>query len=155
MPVWATAGSAAKCSACAELGAVAIDYKMQARFDTDFKFACDMVVQHRHSLQSTREECLGRVRELSRRLAPVHYAMLRSSFYSPSQSPPPTQENTHTHNLAHTCTTQGLYFLGYEFTKSMLPSASWSSFVAGVCAQLWGSIAWVPMDVIKERLQVG
>ena len=56
--------------------------------------------------------------------------------------------------LAAAAPAQGLYFVGYESSKSMLPKTPWSSFVAGVCAQLCGSVAWVPMDVVKERLQV-
>lgn len=36
----------------------------------------------------------------------------------------------------------------------MLPGNAAGSFAAGVGAQLCGSVAWVPMDVVKERLQV-
>ena len=49
---------------------------------------------------------------------------------------------------------QALYFAGYEVFKSVLPASSLSSFAAGVGAQLCGSVAWVPMDVVKERLQI-
>lgn len=51
---------------------------------------------------------------------------------------------------------QGLYFAGYETVKSAVGdgSSTLGNFFAGVCAQLCGSLAWVPMDVIKERLQV-
>lgn len=43
---------------------------------------------------------------------------------------------------------------GLEASKAALPEHPASSFVAGVGAQLCGSVAWVPMDVVKERLQV-
>mmetsp|Transcript_104087 Transcript_104087/g.315941 ORF Transcript_104087/g.315941 Transcript_104087/m.315941 type:complete len:294 (+) Transcript_104087:84-965(+) len=51
---------------------------------------------------------------------------------------------------------QGLYFGGYESAKALLGAgqSGVGNFAAGVCAQLCGSICWVPMDVIKERLQV-
>mmetsp|Transcript_65616 Transcript_65616/g.182507 ORF Transcript_65616/g.182507 Transcript_65616/m.182507 type:complete len:293 (+) Transcript_65616:62-940(+) len=51
---------------------------------------------------------------------------------------------------------QGLYFGGYEAAKTLLGGgcSGVGNFAAGVCAQLCGSVAWVPMDVIKERLQV-
>lgn len=51
---------------------------------------------------------------------------------------------------------QGLYFGGYETAKTYLGGgqSGAGNFAAGICAQLGGSIAWVPMDVIKERLQV-
>lgn len=46
---------------------------------------------------------------------------------------------------------QGLYFLGYESAKRQFGGGG---FAPGVCAQLCGSLCWVPMDVVKERLQV-
>lgn len=51
---------------------------------------------------------------------------------------------------------QGLYFGGYELAKGFLGGgkSETGNFAAGVCAQLFGSLCWVPMDVIKERLQV-
>lgn len=51
---------------------------------------------------------------------------------------------------------QGLYFGGYETAKGFLGGgqSGAGNFAAGICAQLCGSLAWVPMDVIKERLQV-
>lgn len=51
---------------------------------------------------------------------------------------------------------QGLYFGGYEAAKGVLGSgqSTAGNFAAGVCAQFCGSLAWVPMDVVKERLQV-
>ncbi len=57
--------------------------------------------------------------------------------------------------LAGAAPGQALYFLGYEAAKSVLPpDNSVASFACGFLAQLFGSIAWVPMDVVKERLQV-
>eukprot|EP00928_Gymnodinium_smaydae_P046314 TRINITY_DN3084_c0_g2_i2.p1 TRINITY_DN3084_c0_g2~~TRINITY_DN3084_c0_g2_i2.p1 ORF type:complete len:292 (-),score=47.33 TRINITY_DN3084_c0_g2_i2:115-990(-) len=51
---------------------------------------------------------------------------------------------------------QGLYFCGYEAAKKHCGggSSSAGNFVAGLCAQLCGSLCWVPVDVVKERLQV-
>ncbi|CAK9003769.1 unnamed protein product [Durusdinium trenchii] len=51
---------------------------------------------------------------------------------------------------------QGLYFGGYETAKRFLGGgqSGIGNFSAGIFAQLCGSLAWVPMDVIKERLQV-
>jgi len=51
---------------------------------------------------------------------------------------------------------QGLYFGGYETAKGFLGGgqSGVGNFAAGIFAQLCGSLAWVPMDVIKERLQV-
>lgn len=51
---------------------------------------------------------------------------------------------------------QGLYFGGYETAKTFLGGgqSGVGNFASGICAQLCGSLAWVPMDVIKERLQV-
>jgi len=54
-----------------------------------------------------------------------------------------------------------LYFWGYETCKKTLrPSVPMEEkgpivhFVSGVFADIMGSIAWVPQDVIKQRLQV-
>eukprot|EP00968_Pinguiococcus_pyrenoidosus_P015421 scaffold1424_cov237-Pinguiococcus_pyrenoidosus.AAC.12 len=57
---------------------------------------------------------------------------------------------------------QALFFVGYEGSRDALEwmggqkarNSAWGTFGAGFVAQLVGSIAWVPMDVIKERLQV-
>merc|ERR1712130_163532 len=54
----------------------------------------------------------------------------------------------------------GLYFGGVELTKQIFKTdANYSNhafidFSAGVIGQLFGSFAWVPMDVLKERLQI-
>lgn len=58
------------------------------------------------------------------------------------------------------CPARALYFAGYEIMRSqgtrLLPSAYHPVVygVAGPFAQLCGSLLWVPMDVVKERLQV-
>jgi len=49
---------------------------------------------------------------------------------------------------------QAMYFAGYEAGRSLLGSSSSAIFAAGCMAQLCGSVTWVPMDVIKERLQI-
>ena len=49
---------------------------------------------------------------------------------------------------------QALYFGGYETVRALTDKSTLSNFAAGVCAQLCGSLAWVPMDVVKERLQI-
>ena len=50
---------------------------------------------------------------------------------------------------------QALYFTGYEAVKKITPpNDGLSSFASGVAAQLCGALAWVPMDVVKERLQI-
>ncbi|CAJ1328497.1 unnamed protein product [Effrenium voratum] len=49
---------------------------------------------------------------------------------------------------------QGLYFGSYEAAKKSLGGGHSGNFAAGVCAQLAGSVAWVPVEVVKERLQV-
>jgi len=49
---------------------------------------------------------------------------------------------------------QALYFGGYETVKRLAGDHPLSIFAAGCAAQLCGSLAWVPMDVIKERLQI-
>jgi len=56
--------------------------------------------------------------------------------------------------LAAAAPAQALYFWGYETCRTLLPAHPLSSFAAGFGAQLCGSIAWVPMDVVKERLQI-
>ena len=60
--------------------------------------------------------------------------------------------------IASAAPAQALYFLGYESCKSVLggvnESSLASSFIAGCNAQLFASCIWVPMDVVKERLQV-
>ena len=52
---------------------------------------------------------------------------------------------------------QGLFFLGNDTAREALrphlPAAA-ASFAAGCVAQLCGSLCWVPMDTVKERLQV-
>lgn len=52
---------------------------------------------------------------------------------------------------------QGLFFLGNDLARDALrphlPAAA-ASFAAGFFAQLCGSLCWVPMDTVKERLQV-
>lgn len=54
-----------------------------------------------------------------------------------------------------------LYFTGYEvIKKNLLPSRSAADkgpvvhFMAGVGAEVGGAMIWVPMDVVKQRLQV-
>ena len=51
-----------------------------------------------------------------------------------------------------------LYFAGVEGTKNLLRRNDSSSavidFSSGVIGQLCGSLAWVPMDVLKERCQI-
>ena len=55
---------------------------------------------------------------------------------------------------------QGLFFLGNDVGREVLTSACprlpapVAHFLAGFFAQLCGSLAWVPMDTIKERLQI-
>lgn len=50
---------------------------------------------------------------------------------------------------------QALYFSGYETCKQFFDKESAiGSFAAGCTAQLWASFVWVPMDIVKERLQV-
>jgi hypothetical protein len=55
----------------------------------------------------------------------------------------------------------GLYFAGYEMAKRVIePNTPLDQkgplvhFVSGVWADICGSIIWVPMDVIKQRLQI-
>ena len=54
---------------------------------------------------------------------------------------------------------RALYFLGYELSrrqgdKLFGPNHPATSFLSGPIAQLSGSLLWVPMDVVKERLQI-
>ena len=53
---------------------------------------------------------------------------------------------------------QGLFFVGNDAARSALAATSCPSgaahFLAGFFAQLCGSLLWVPMDTIKERMQV-
>jgi len=54
---------------------------------------------------------------------------------------------------------RALYFAGYEFSKRqgdklLGPNHPATAFLSGPIAQLSGSLLWVPMDVVKERLQV-
>ena len=52
-----------------------------------------------------------------------------------------------------------MYFLGYELSKRqgdkiLGAGHPVTSFLSGPIAQLSGSLLWVPMDVVKERLQI-
>eukprot|EP01132_Coremiostelium_polycephalum_P009983 gene9983-12237_t len=52
-----------------------------------------------------------------------------------------------------------LYFFGYEYSKSKLLQSPLgdgviSHFTSGFIADALGSLVWVPMDIIKQRLQV-
>jgi len=54
---------------------------------------------------------------------------------------------------------RAMYFLGYELSrrqgdKLFGPGHAATSFLSGPVAQLSGSLLWVPMDVVKERLQI-
>lgn len=49
---------------------------------------------------------------------------------------------------------QALYFGGYETTRRVFGDNPVTNFGAGIVAQFCGSLAWVPMDVVKERLQI-
>ena len=54
---------------------------------------------------------------------------------------------------------RALYFLGYELStrqgdKLLGPGHAATAFLSGPIAQLSGSLLWVPMDVVKERLQI-
>jgi len=62
--------------------------------------------------------------------------------------------------LAGTIPAHGLYFVGYELAKSTLQpnkkeeeKSPLVHFLAGVWADICGSLVWVPMDVIKQRMQ--
>jgi hypothetical protein len=62
--------------------------------------------------------------------------------------------------IAMAAPARALYFAGYEFSKleggKLLnnPNHPLVHFCAGPIAQLSGSILWVPMDVVKERMQI-
>jgi hypothetical protein len=57
--------------------------------------------------------------------------------------------------VASAAPAQALYFSGYETCKRFVGKESAvGSFAAGCTAQLWASVIWVPMDIVKERLQV-
>jgi hypothetical protein len=56
--------------------------------------------------------------------------------------------------IAPAAPAQALYFAGYESFKSLSGNSAVSSFGAGCSAQLCASFIWVPMDVVKERLQI-
>ena len=47
-----------------------------------------------------------------------------------------------------------LYFSGIESCKTVAGTGDAAMFAAGFGGQLCGSLAWVPMDVVKERLQI-
>ncbi|PRP80668.1 mitochondrial substrate carrier family protein, partial [Planoprotostelium fungivorum] len=54
-----------------------------------------------------------------------------------------------------------LYFGGYEWAKKNLQStvgdekkSSWVHLISGAWADICGSLVWVPMDVVKQRLQI-
>lgn len=54
---------------------------------------------------------------------------------------------------------RALYFLGYELSKRqgdkiLGPNHPATAFLSGPIAQLSGSLLWVPMDVVKERMQI-
>lgn len=61
--------------------------------------------------------------------------------------------------VAASAPAHALYFMGYEAAKEVLKYAdSWMSphvvhFIAGIAADVGGSVVWVPMDVVKQRLQ--
>ena len=57
--------------------------------------------------------------------------------------------------VASAAPAQGLYFAGYDAARAALPKDyALSNFAAGCAAQLCGSLFWVPMDTVKERLQI-
>jgi hypothetical protein len=49
---------------------------------------------------------------------------------------------------------QALFFSGFEGCRSVMGDNPTGNFYAGLCAQLTGSAAWVPMEVIKEKLMI-
>jgi hypothetical protein len=62
--------------------------------------------------------------------------------------------------IAATAPAHALYFMAYEASKAVLPTSPDSAlskhlvhFAAGVMADVGGSLVWVPMDVVKQRLQ--
>jgi hypothetical protein len=63
--------------------------------------------------------------------------------------------------MCGTIPAHALYFSGYELCKGVLQpdrtpddKSAWVHFVSGVGADVCGSMIWVPMDVVKQRLQV-
>jgi hypothetical protein len=62
---------------------------------------------------------------------------------------------------ALTMPAHALYFGGYEASKKILQpnrkeedKSAWVHFTSGLFADVGGSIIWVPMDVIKQRMQM-
>ena len=62
---------------------------------------------------------------------------------------------------AMTMPAHALYFGGYEGSKMMLQrdrredeKSAWVYFVSGFVADIFGSLIWTPMDVIKQRVQI-
>ena len=49
---------------------------------------------------------------------------------------------------------QALYFGGMKGTQAILGDSSSANFAAGLAAQLTGSLTWVPMEVIKEKMMI-
>ena len=49
---------------------------------------------------------------------------------------------------------QALFFTGMTVTKQVVGDSPQADFCAGLAAQLTGSLAWVPMEVIKEKLMI-
>ena len=49
---------------------------------------------------------------------------------------------------------QALFFGGMTATKQAMGDSPQADFVSGLAAQLTGSLAWVPMEVIKEKLMI-
>eukprot|EP00163_Fabomonas_tropica_P019063 TRINITY_DN3352_c0_g1_i1.p1 TRINITY_DN3352_c0_g1~~TRINITY_DN3352_c0_g1_i1.p1 ORF type:complete len:234 (-),score=52.42 TRINITY_DN3352_c0_g1_i1:608-1309(-) len=49
-----------------------------------------------------------------------------------------------------------LYFGGYEVSKKVLPGhgTAWNHLTAGFIAEIFGATLWVPMDVVKQNLQI-
>lgn len=62
--------------------------------------------------------------------------------------------------MVGTIPAHALYFAGYELSKSTLqPSRTenekspWVHFASGMVAEVCGATIWVPMDIVKQRLQ--
>ena len=49
---------------------------------------------------------------------------------------------------------QALFFGGMVTAQNVLGGSTFGNFAAGLCAQLTGSLAWVPMEVIKEKMMI-
>ena len=49
---------------------------------------------------------------------------------------------------------QALYFGGMKGTQALLGESGSANFAAGLAAQLTGSLTWVPMEVIKEKMMI-